>query len=256
MKMKKIFTVGIVFLLMGLSVFPSTASQFIKAPKIMSIKKISCSRNNFVEIAVREYNGKGRYIEVKKRMPLDDAELLKKKIDTADNLNRKLGLLKEYGLISNNASAREYQNIIRHIAKQIGFTKEKMGGLLEKIQYLKQNYTHNFVFNVICRIDMVGTWLYGFPITIFFPPRLFLFSFLLGDTPLPAVKSLITVVGTGGLTTQGLFGNQSGWAFFDYVAFLFGFTGFAIFYIVDYATFVWEIEGFSLAALGFSILPE
>ena len=228
--MRKTRVLGVIILFLNVTLTSVISSQTLDE----SIK--------LIEIKVREYNGDGTYIEKIKKIPMDVAEKLKE----TNDFDRKLSILKEYNLVSKDASVEKYRNEIQELAQQTGLTEEKMKQISKNIKSL--NYLNpRFVFNVLCKVEL---WTLGIIIpfglsVIIWPLNLLLMIITEQYIPIPSIDLAIISTGPMIYETNGLLGDQSsmnGWLIFTI-----GFVGIDVWLMFDERS----IHGFSLMTAGF-----
>lgn len=228
--MRQIILLGVIVLFLSISITPVIESRVLD------------EFTKLVEVKVREYNGDGTYVEVIKKIPMGIAEELKESKD----FDRILLILKEYNLVSKDASVEKYKNEVQKLARRIGFERKEFS--IDRFKNIK-SYNASFILNILCKVDLWSLLVLPIGlsfITQFLNLYLIYISYMLG-LPFPILLPSVdlAIIGFDSICeTFGLLGHQLD--MFGYFLFIFGFAGISI-WIVD----MWSIHGFSLLAAGF-----
>jgi len=228
--MRQIILLGVIVLFLSISITPVIASRVLD------------EFTKLVEVKVREYDVDGTYREVIKKIPMVIAEELKESKD----FDRILLILKEYNLVSKDASIEKYRSQVQRFVQKIGFTGEKAGQIFKNILYYSNAPS---IFNIICRVDLWS--LLAIPIGLSFITQFLniffaIISSMLG-LPIPILLPSVdlAIIGFDSICeTFGLLGHQLDMDVS--LVFIFGFVGVSI-YIMD----LWSIHGFSPLVVGF-----
>ena len=228
--MRRIMVLGVIILFLCVSLLPT-----IEGVVLDEFTKL-------VEVKVREYDVDGTYREVIKKIPMVIAEELKESKD----FDRILLILKEYNLVSKDASIEKYKNEVQKLARRIGFERKEFS--IDRFKNIK-SYNASFILNILCKVDLWSLLVLPIGlsfITQFLNLYLIYISYMLG-LPFPILLPSVdlAIIGFDSICeTFGLLGHQLDMDVS--LVFIFGFVGVSI-YIMD----LWSIHGFSPLVVGF-----
>ena len=211
---------------------------------------------------VREYHGDGTFTEVRKEIPVEAFMMIK---ETKD-FEKKLQLLKKYGLVSSDASVSKYREQAQSMADKLGITPEKIDEIMKKVKSLKSSDFRFFFFNALCRVNLLVLWsmIYPTPIPLVVPTGILLpvgfssitslialLSFFIKPERIPTADLAVMGLGIGMVYTEGYFGRQGSGGVF--ASLLIGFAGiiaFACLPMYPACFTAWWLDGFSVIAAG------
>ena len=138
---KRIACFGVFLLLIGITFTPVISSCTVKCFKTSyQLREKSAT----AEVVVREYNGDGTYKEIKKKLTVEKIEELKEKVLNAKNFEERLEILKEYNLVSKDASVQKYREKIKKLAEKLDINEEKLSRLSKMLKLYFKTHGLNF----------------------------------------------------------------------------------------------------------------
>ncbi len=229
--MKKILSLGIIAIFIGLTLSPSiNANINRKQPKAV----LNATDQEIVEIVVTEYKPDGTIEKSTLKMPYIKVKELRKELKDVKDEEERLSIYKKYNLISQDVTCEQLREDMDGRARRIGFSKNKdISGIAERNL---PNFLRNFVSvkNYMC---LVSGWV-AIGIRLYFGLSWFtslinsvMFYYLkLSQLLIPSVDAMNTGIVAGGdfRTKNGILPNN-GEDFYGFMFYLMiGFVGFVI----------------------------
>ena len=145
--MKKLLVVGVIVLFLGLAIAPSiNAIVDGSKPKLFS-RNADCKT---VKLAVYEYKADGTIEKNIVRLSYEKLNELKEEIQTVENIEERLSILKEYNLLPQDVTLEKLRAGMERKAQRVGLTDERLEGIVNRLSLRNNNRV--FYMNRKCDI--------------------------------------------------------------------------------------------------------
>lgn len=222
------------------------------APGINAVveKSILPKNEKLVRLLVTEHKPDGTRESKIVRLPESQAKELKERLENVEDIDERLSVYKEYGLIPERVTNQKLRDGMEEKARQLGLSKEKLEKMSLNLNTILCNNERVTIKNYFCLLTAL--WIIGIPFFIGTSSVMWRINFILESLGrqliLPGFDfvDFIACLGMGEVRTQlGLLPAESTW-FQGYILLLIGFVGFTIGYLPH--LFWGELFGFASVA--------
>jgi len=146
--MKKLLAVGVIVLFLGLAIAPSiNAIVDGSKPKLFSRN----ADDKTVKLVVYEYKADGTIEKNIVRLSYEKLNELKEEMQTVENIEERLSILKEYNLLPQDVTLEKLRAGMEEKAQRVGLTDERLEGIANRLSLRNNNRV--FYMNRKCNVE-------------------------------------------------------------------------------------------------------